>query len=307
MDYTNATPALDLIPHADATVGSPIRSADDLAAAFLLGYGRATREAYGRDLRAWGTWLTRHGLGPLEAHRAHVELFAREMEEAGLAPATVARRLSALAGFYEYAVDEDLIARSPVARVRRPRVSDESPRLGLDKDEIVAFLAAAEASGPRDYALACLLALNGLRVSETLALDVADLGTERGHRIVQLRRKGGKRQAAPLAPRTAEAIDALLMGRTTGPLFETRTGRRMDRHAAKKVVRRLARAAGIEKAVSPHSLRHSFVTAALDAGVPLRDVQDAAGHADPRTTRRYDRARYSLDRHATYAVAAAIA
>lgn len=307
MDSTNATAVVDLIPQAAGAVGSPIRSADDLAAAFLVGYGEATREAYGRDLRTWGAWLRRQGLAPLDAHRAHVELFARGMEAEGLSPATVARRLSALAGFYEYAVDEDLIARSPVARVRRPRVSDESPRLGLDKEEIVAFLAAAEASNPRDYALACLLAFNGLRVSETLALDVEDLGTERGHRTAQLRRKGGKRQAAPLAPRTAEAIDALLMGRRTGPLFETRTGRRMDRHAAKKIVRRLARAAGIEKAVSPHSLRHSFVTAALDAGVPLRDVQDAAGHADPRTTRRYDRARYSLDRHATYAVAAAVA
>ena len=81
----------------------------------------------------------------------------------------------------------------------------------------------------------------------------------------------------------------------------------MDRHAALKVVRRLARTASIEHTVSPHSLRHGFVTAALDAGVPLRDVQDAAGHADPRTTRRYDRGRHSLDRAATYTVASYIA
>jgi integrase/recombinase XerD len=194
-----------------------------------------------------------------------------------------------------------------VAHVRRPRVSDESPRLGVDRAGLRALLDSAQASGPRDHALACLLALNGLRVSETLAADMADLAHERGHRTLRLRRKGGKRQTVALAPRTAAALDVMLAGREAGPLFSTRTGRRMDRHAALKVVRRLARTAGIERVVSPHSLRHGFVTAALDAGVPLRDVQDAAGHADPRTTRRYDRGRHSLDRAATYTVAAYLA
>ena len=78
---------------------------------------------------------------------------------------------------------------------------------------------------------------------------------------------------------------------------------RLDRHAAARIVRRLANRAGIDKRVTPHTLRHAFITAALDAGVPLRDVQEAASHADPRTTMRYDRARGSLDRHATYIVA----
>ena len=81
----------------------------------------------------------------------------------------------------------------------------------------------------------------------------------------------------------------------------------MDRYATDRTVKRLARRAGITKRISPHSLRHSFITAALDAGVPLRDVQEAASHADPRTTIRYDRARQSLDRHATYIVAAFVA
>jgi integrase/recombinase XerD len=84
-------------------------------------------------------------------------------------------------------------------------------------------------------------------------------------------------------------------------------GVRLDRHAAGRIVRRLARAADINKRIGPHSLRHSFITAALDAGVPLRDVQEAASHADPRTTMRYDRARQSLDRHATYIVATFVA
>jgi hypothetical protein len=83
--------------------------------------------------------------------------------------------------------------------------------------------------------------------------------------------------------------------------------RRLDRHAATRIVKRLAKRAGIDKRISPHSLRHSFITAALDAGVALRDVQEAASHADPRTTMRYDRARGSLDRHATYIVATFVA
>lgn len=286
---------------------SPLRGAGELAAAFLAGYGPVTREAYARDLRAWGDYLACLGVEVLAAHRVHVDAWARQAEEHGIAPATIARRLSALSGFYAYALDESLIARSPITRVRRPCVSDESPRLGVDRAEMRALLDTAQASGARDHALACLLALSGLRVSETLAADVTDLGHERGHQTLRLRRKGGKRQTVALAPRTAVALDAMLADRGAGPLFATRTGRRMDRHAALKVVRRLARTAGIEHAVSPHSLRHGFVTVALDAGVPLRDVQDAAGHADPRTTRRYDRGRDSLDRAATYTVASYLA
>jgi len=111
----------------------------------------------------------------------------------------------------------------------------------------------------------------------------------------------------PLAPRTARAIDLAVGERTDGPLFLTADGRRLDRHGAARIVRRITHRAGIAKNVSPHTLRHAFITAALDAGVPLRDVQEAASHADPRTTMRYDRARTSLDRHATYIVATYVA
>ena len=107
----------------------------------------------------------------------------------------------------------------------------------------------------------------------------------------------------PLAPRTARAIDLAIGERTGGPVFLAADGRRLDRHGAGRIVRKVARRAGIGKTVTPHTLRHAFITAALDAGVPLRDVQEAASHADPRTTMRYDRARGSLDRHATYIVA----
>jgi Phage integrase family len=103
----------------------------------------------------------------------------------------------------------------------------------------------------------------------------------------------------PLAPRTARAIDLAIGERTEGPVFLAKDGRWLDRHGAGRVVRQMARRAGIAKTVTPDTLRHAFITAALDAGVPLRDVQEAASHADPRTTMRYaGRARGCLDRHA---------
>ncbi len=159
----------------------------------------------------------------------------------------------------------------------------------------------------QDHALLSLLALNGLRVSEATGANIEALGLERGHRTLTILRKGGKTVIIPLAPRTARAIDLAVGERSEGPLFLGADGQRLDRHAAARIVGRIARKAGISKSVGPHTLRHAFITAALDAGVPLRDVQEAASHADPRTTMRYDRARVSLDRHATYIVATFIA
>ena len=119
--------------------------------------------------------------------------------------------------------------------------------------------------------------------------------------------KGSKLAVIPMPPRVARAVDMAAGERRSGPLLLAQSGLRLNRHAATRIVRRLAKKAGITKSISPHSLRHSFITAALDAGVPLRDVQIAARHSDPRTTTRYDRARHNLDRHASYIVTAFIA
>ena len=290
--------------------GTSLRAVTDpasaLAAAFLLGYQGATRAAYGRDLRSWFTWCSKQKVDPLTAQRAHVDAYARTLAEIdGRSPATVARHLSTLAGFYKYGVGEDVVARNPVANVRRPKVGTDTVSTGLDKDELAALIGAARGDGPRSLALVLLLGFNGLRISEALGADVEDLGTERGHRVLRIRRKGGKTATVPLAPRTAEAVDAYVTGRTTGPLFVTATGKRWQRSEAWRTLRRLARTAVPDKVDSlhPHDLRHAFVTLSLDAGSSLRDVQDAAGHADPRTTRRYDRSRHNLDRHPTYALA----
>jgi integrase/recombinase XerD len=274
---------------------------------FLAGYGGLTFEAYQLDLRQWVQWCAERPVALFCARRADIESFGRHLEACGRARATVARRLCTIACFYRYAEEEGLIAMSPAVHVRRPRLDYESHATGLDRNEVGAMLVAAGLGGPQEHALLSLLALNGLRVSEAIGANIEQLGLERGHRTLTILRKGGKIVMIPLAPRTARAVDLAIGERSDGPIFRADDGNRLDRHAAARIVRRVARRAGIAKKVGPHTLRHAFITAALDAGVALRDVQEAASHADPRTTMRYDRARVSLDRHATYIVATFIA
>ncbi|MEX1007740.1 MAG: tyrosine-type recombinase/integrase [Acidimicrobiia bacterium] len=276
-------------------------------AGFLAGYSGLTHEAYALDLRQYVTWCTEHRVALFGARRADIETFGRHLESLGRARAAIARRLCTIAAFYRYAEEEALIPVSPAVHVRRPRLDYESNATGLDRNEVGALLVAAGLASARDHALISLLALNGLRVSEATWADIEALGLERGHRTLTIHRKGHKVVTMPLAPRTARAIDLAVGERCEGPIFRASNGDRLDRHAAGRIVRRLARQAGITKRVGPHTLRHAFITAALDAGVPLRDVQEAASHADPRTTMRYDRARVSLDRHATYIVATFLA
>ncbi len=276
-------------------------------AGFLARYSGATRVSYATDLRQYFTWCAECGLAVFAARRGHVELWARSMEERGLATATIGRRLSTVAGFYRFAVIDGAIEHSPAEYVRRPKIDAESTTLGLDRMELGAFIAQGAAGSAVDHALACLLGLLGLRISEALNIDIEDLAIERGHRTVTVVGKGAKVAVIPLPPRVARAIDLAAGERQSGPLLVGCSGDRLNRQAAARIVRRLAKRAGVTKHISPHSLRHSFITAALDAGVPLRDVQIAARHADPRTTTRYDRARHNLDRHASYVVSAFVA
>ena len=290
-----------------------------LAVAFLVGYPANSARAYLADLKAWGSWCAAVGVHPFDARRHHVDAWVRVLTSEPLprtgksmAPASIARRLSCISKFYDYGIGVDVLAFSPVANVRRPKVSDDSSTVGLDADELVRLLEVADAHSPRSSALVTLLAYNGVRIDEALSADVDDYTYQRGHRVLRILRKGGQAATEPLAPPTVRALDAYLADDqpshpSAGPIFLDRTGtNRLAYITAYKLIQRLAKRAGIAAAASitPHSLRHTFVTEALAAGVPLQDVQDAAGHADPRTTRRYDRSRHNLDRHPTYVLAA---
>ncbi len=269
-----------------------------------------TRTAYRRDVRGWLDWCKGRDLDPLTATFLDVNAYARGLEAVPLAATTVARKLSGLSSWYDFLVKLRALDGNPVGAADRPYVDrDHSATVGLSAEEVDALLARAAEAGERTRAVLTLLADLGLRVGELCGLDLGDLGWERGHRTVRFVGKGGKHRRRALTPGATAALDDYLLVRGTedGPLFATSTGGRLDRHAVYRLVRRVAAEAGIAEAdrLSPHSLRHAFATTARSEGVPLEDVQDAMGHADPRTTRRYDRDRHNLDRDPAYTIAAA--
>jgi len=305
------------------TVEGPMSQAHRAAVEWLLQYrdNENTARSYARVLEAWFGFCESFGVDPLSASRQLVERYKAGLFDRGLKPTTVTQRLSTLSSWYRYCSDEGLLAgRNPLLGVRRPKLPDEASSTGLTKDELNSFLAEARRRGPMMHALMLLLAMNGLRSSEPLPVTVDDLGTMRGHATISLERKGhkGSQVKVPLAPVTAAAVEAWMTeraqllgqaGRGSGLLFfgfRRGTGdvRELDRRDVFRWVKSIGRVGVPNKpSLHPHDLRHAFITLSLDAGVPLRDVQDSAGHASANTTRRYDRGRNNIDRHATYVLA----
>lgn len=216
-----------------ATVEPPLFDEARIAVGgFLARYSEPTRSSYAGDLRSWLGWCAGVGLPVFAVRRPHVELFARALEERGLAPATIGRRLSTVAGFYRFAVIDGTIEHSPAEYVRRPKIDTESTTLGLDRMELGAFIAQGAIAGATEHALACLLGLLGLRVSEACSIDIEALSVERGHRVVTVLGKGSKLALMPLPPRVARAVDLSAADRLEGPVLLGRSGHRLDRHAS---------------------------------------------------------------------------
>ncbi len=193
---------------------------------------------------------------------------------------------------------------------RLPKVQrDESRTQGLDRLELIRFLQVAQTVTVHHGALAYLLGINALRASEAAAVRIEDYADSlRGHRVLHLVGKGNKPATMPVTVEVLRVLEACGGERTSGPLvLRPLSGQPIDRRDAYRMVTRIAKAAGISRHISPHSLRHAAITNALDAGVPLRDAQILARHADPRTTEHYDRARGNLDRHAVHFLTAYVA
>ena len=273
---------------------------------YLLRYPANTRKIYTSHLKQWLAWCEDHGLDPLTVQRGHIEAWGRWLgEDRGLKASTVAAKLNCICGMYRFASLDGHLQLDPGAHVRRPKVQFVSSTNGLTRSQLADMLRHAEADGPNTYAMMCLLALNGLRIGECLAVDIEHLGQERGYQTLYLpHRKGGKVGTLSLAIRTAYAIDRIVAGRTTGPLLLGRDGSRLKVAAARRTVRRLCKKSGITKRITPHSCRHTFVTLALDAGVPERDIMASTGHSSGQMIAYYDRNRGSIERNATHAVAA---
>ena len=274
-------------------------------AALLARYNGRTLDAYRYDLRTFFQWAADADLTVLEAKRPHIERYRTAMEQKGLAQSTIDRRLSTVCGFYRFAHIDGRVTANPAQYVRRPKVHPFEGR-GLDRRELGTFLFTAERFDKSHAALAVLLGLNGLRVSEACGTNIEDLAFTQGNRTLRIMGKGSKPAVIPPVPRAARTIDLAIGEPTAGAILRRKDGARLDRRTAHRWVRSIGKQAGLS-AVYPHMLRSAFIMAALDAGVPLRDVQIAARHADPRTTTVYDRRRESFDRHSAYVVVAFVA
>ena len=285
-----------------------------LQAAWLLSYGSPrTRKAYGHDLQAFREWMDPTGVYLLNVQRHHIDTYVQALE--GLRPTTVARALASLSNFYDYALDLGLVPANPVARVRRPKTGEHHVALtpALDLEGAQALLAVA--TDTQDAALITALTVTGLRVSELLALDLDCTLQDRGHTVATVTGKGGRTDRVALPPAVADLLARLARerGSVSGPVFVSpATGERMSPAGAARALTRLGRRAGLIRKdsagtwrgkVTPHMLRATAITLALNAGCTLRDTQDFARHADPKTTRRYDRDAGQLDRSPAYALA----
>jgi integrase/recombinase XerD len=283
--------SLDTAPTAWILQEPPGRSFDQeqmAAASFLARYNGRTLEAYRHDLRGFFQWAHDHDIEVMRATRPHIELFRVSMEQRGLAAATI----------------DGIITSNPAQYVRRPQVHPTEAR-GLDRSEFGVFLFTAERFDRDHAALAVLLGLNGLRVTEACETNIEDLGFERGHRTLKILGKGNKAATTPLVPRTARTIDLTVGERCEGPILRRRDGQRLDRRTAHRWVEAIGKR-------QPRSRAPAHAPLGVHHGrprrrVPLRDVQIAARHADPRTSTIYDRRRQNFDRHAAYVVVAFVA
>lgn len=280
---------------------------------------QATRRARTTAFLMWARYCHAAGVHPLQAKPALATAYAnwlgRQTVERGknagkpYTETTIAQRLSVASSFYRYTQRTGVQVLNVFDTVERPAISaDYSPTVGLSSAETAALIAAAREDSPRAYVIVLVLYLTGMRISELLDLDVTDQVEDSGHSTVPITLKGGRKVRVPLPPAAAEAIAVYLDGRETGPLLATRNGLRIHEAEVQKVLQRVGRKAGIASAdlLKPHTLRHAFITESLEAGIPLQTVQDAVGHADPRTTQRYNRRRRSLDSHPGYRLAANI-
>jgi integrase/recombinase XerD len=289
-------------------MSAPGASVDDATArAFLLerfgeflaleqGASPRTHEAYGRDLARFATYARARGAAdPVGVDARVLREYVYHLKDLGLAPASIRRNVSAVRTYYRFLLAEGHVVRDPSERLETPKRWRTLPDV-LTVDEATRLLAAPTLDEPlafRDRALLELAYGAGLRVSEWIALGVRDVLMEDG--LVRVFGKGSKERLVPIGRSAIGAVAVYLRelrprlerGEGKGVLFLNARGTPLTRMGAWKILRKYVEAAGIEKAVSPHTLRHSFATHLLEGGADLRAVQEMLGHADISTTQIY--------------------
>ncbi|MEO6711726.1 MAG: tyrosine recombinase [Planctomycetota bacterium] len=264
------------------------------------GLSRNTLQAYKGDLRALTSWAAERGVSRLEQFdRELMYGWLESLRAAQLAPATVARRLSAASVWFAHLIGEGRLALDPTSLVRAPRLPRSLPK-SLEVADVDRLLAAPlnDRRLPvwrrqRDAALLEVLYAAGARVSE--AVELRTDAIEPALRVLRLTGKGRKTRLVPCNERARLALERWLAeGRTTlaghqkrAEVFLTRSGAPLDRTNAWRAIKRAALGAGIRANVSPHTLRHSFATHLIEGGADLRSVQEMLGHASIATSEIY--------------------
>jgi integrase/recombinase XerD len=264
------------------------------------GLSRNTLEAYRSDLQQLGEFLGRRELSAVEITPAQLAEFISELAggrdgRAAVAPATLQRKIACLRSFYRYLRREQMIDHDPARELRAPRTPSRLPHV-LSRDEVQRLLDQPRGSSPtavRDRALLETMYACGLRASEAIALELADLDLELG--MLRARGKGSKERLVPIGSQAIERLRAYLESgrpRLVGladerHVFVNRRGAALSRQGLYKIVQRHARSAGLERRMSPHTLRHTFATHLLAGGCDLRSLQEMLGHADIATTQIY--------------------
>jgi integrase/recombinase XerD len=263
------------------------------------GLSANTVAAYRRDLTPCVEWLRAQAVTePDQLTTDVVVAYVRTLRD-GLAPASVARKLSSIRGFTRFLVEEGELAVDPAAEIAPPKQTQRLPK-ALTIDQVEKLLAATDGDEParlRDKALLELLYATGARVSEAVALNVDDfVGLDGPNEIVRLLGKGNKQRIVPVGSYARAAIEAYLVrarpllsakGRATPALFLGVRGSRLSRQNAWLIIRAAAERAHLGVELSPHSLRHSFATHLLAGGADVRVVQELLGHASVATTQLY--------------------
>jgi integrase/recombinase XerD len=256
----------------------------------------ATRRGYRIDIKQWFEWCALTGRNPIS--RASVDEWGRSLEDQDFAGKTVARKLSAVSSFYKYLVETDVIVSNPAQHITRPQSDTYAATDALDETELDAVVQAAKGLGQREYVAVLILGSTGCRSAELLTATVGDYTTYQRQPVLTVIRKGNKKQRLPIHPPFAAQLDLLLDGRTEGPLI--RSGNlTADYQWLLRLLTKLGQQVNIPLArqpLTPHVLRASFATIAYDAGVSEAFISDAMGHADPRTTKLYDRGKGQLNR-----------
>ncbi|HTP66426.1 MAG TPA: site-specific tyrosine recombinase XerD [Geobacteraceae bacterium] len=255
-----------------------------------------TLEAYSRDIGRYLNHLEGSGHGDFTNVRPlDVAAFIASLKDAGLAPRSRARTLSAIRMFHRFLLVENYCVTNPAAIIEAPRMRGKLPSF-LTSREVDMLLSAASGEGVqglRDRAMLELLYATGLRVSELVSLKVRDVNMEAG--FLMTVGKGDKERLVPigeaaravLADYCASVRPLLDKGGASHHLFLSRLGRKMTRQAFWNIIKKCATGAGIAKNISPHTLRHSFATHLLENGADLRSVQIMLGHADLSSTQIY--------------------